>query len=132
MPIQVPDLHVSNVTKAKGKATVKILSRQDAIHQGIFLVNLDLAFNPTIDAYPGGMLEIEIDLSDSLRGKATATTVEQIGSLGKHTPTMFVTGRCDFKLNHGRPETPSGAATGLWLLIIRNLIKKEHRILSVS
>ncbi|HMJ64361.1 MAG TPA: hypothetical protein VK615_03330 [Candidatus Binatia bacterium] len=94
MSIQIPNLHTSNRTRAKVKARVAIARRADAAHAGVFDVRGTLAFDPAADDYPGGALTIVVDLSDSAKGTFVVRTVEQLDATGKHTPTLFATGRC--------------------------------------
>ncbi|HXT40413.1 MAG TPA: hypothetical protein VN887_10355 [Candidatus Angelobacter sp.] len=99
MSIQIPNLHTSNPTlvNVREGATVVIRRRKDALHAGQFTVKGTLKFNPAVDAYPAGALTISVDLSDSARGVFIATTVEQLDTTGKHTPTAYATGRCSIR-----------------------------------
>jgi len=92
--VQVPTLQVCNQTTVAGKANVRIISRSDATHTGSFDVVVDLSCQPS--GYPGGSLALnKISMSDStVSGTITATTFEQVTSIGKHTPTAFINGRC--------------------------------------
>ncbi len=76
--VQIPTMQVCNQTTVKGKAAVKILSRGDAMHSGVFEVTVDLACIPP--GYPAGSLTINnISMSDSSsNGAITAATFEQI------------------------------------------------------
>jgi hypothetical protein len=80
----------------KGKATVKIDSRKDALSSGTFTVIIDVACNPGGTGYPSGTLEIRnLSMSDSIaKGTITAVTLEQVTSIGKHSPTVYLNGRC--------------------------------------
>lgn len=93
---QIPTLQVCNQTQVKGKALVKIASRSDAIHSGIFTVIVDLKCDPAGTGYPAGTLKIVgLSMSDSLvQGTITAASIEQMTSTGKHTPTVYLNGRC--------------------------------------
>ncbi len=92
---QIPTLQVCNKTAAQGEAGVKITSRADASHTGTFRVRLEVKCDPA-DGYPSGALTLAaISMSDStVQGTLTATTFEQMTSTGKHTPTLYVNGRC--------------------------------------
>lgn len=117
-PPQVPTTQIPNKTVAKDqKATVAITSRSDAAHAGKFTVRLKLSYDPATDAYPTGAVEFEVDLTDSLQCHVVATTVEQVTSFGKHTPTVMVSGRCDVK-PHGKDHPPSGCR--YWVLLADN------------
>lgn len=92
---QIPSLQVCNATSARGEGVVKIASRADAGHSGTFRVRLEVKCDPA-DGYPAGSLTLaSISMSDSLaQGTITATSFEQMTSTGKHTPTLYVNGRC--------------------------------------
>jgi hypothetical protein len=92
---QIPTLQVCNATAAHGEGGVKIASRTDVGHTGTFHVRLDVKCDPA-DGYPAGTLTIAaISMSDSIfQGTLTATSIEQMTSTGKHTPTLYVNGRC--------------------------------------
>ena len=73
-----------------------------------------LAFNPATGTYPTGTMNIDVDLSDSAKGVFSVKTVEQLDSIGKHTPTLFATGRCSADIDR--------RAVGLryWLMLVDN------------
>lgn len=109
---QIPTLQVCNKTAAQGEAGVKITSRADASHTGTFRVRLEVKCDP-VDGYPSGSLTLAaVSMSDStVQGTLTATTFEQMTSTGKHTPTLYVNGRC-------RAEGIRGCR--YWLMIANN------------
>jgi hypothetical protein len=92
---QIPTLQVCNQTAASGSGTVKIISRADISHSGSFDVKLDVKCDPAL-GYPSGFLSFtNLSMSDSIvQGTINATTLEQMTSTGKHTPTVFFNGRC--------------------------------------
>jgi hypothetical protein len=92
---QIPTLQVCNKTAASGDAGVKIVSRSDVLHSGTFRVRLEVKCD-SADGYPAGSLTLYgISMSDSIvQGTLTATTFEQVTSTGKHTPTIYINGRC--------------------------------------
>jgi hypothetical protein len=112
----VPAFHVSDISKASGFGEVFIQSRKDAVSSGVFLVRLNVKFEPPVDNYPAGPLTIEANLSDSIHGLYTATSLELINSYGKHNPTVYITGRCDVKTV--AENTPQGCR--YWLMIANN------------
>lgn len=119
MSIQIPDMHVSNPTKAKGKGIVLLPNRKDATHAGAFTLVIDVHFAPATDTYPviGQLTLTKIDLVDStIQGDVIATTIEQISSWGKYTPTLVVAGRCDVKANLEKPLV----GCRYWLLLALN------------
>lgn len=91
---QIPTLQVCNQTEIKGTPTVKISSRADINHSGVFKVKISLKCDSTI--YPTGGFELFIDMSDSIaQGTVVSTTVDQVTTTGKHSPTAYLSGRCD-------------------------------------
>lgn len=113
---QIPTLQVCNQTGATGRAFVKINSRSDAVHTGVFSVEIDLRCSSSGTGYPTGTVKIfDINMSDSIaQGTITGTTLEQVTTTGKHTPTVFLNGRC-------RADNVNGCR--FWMLIADN--KKE-------
>lgn len=94
MVTSIPAFHVSDLSKVEGSGDVFINSRKDAVSSGVFAVKLAVHFDPAVDDYPVGTLQIKVDLSDSAKGTFTATSIELINSYGKHNPTIYLTGRC--------------------------------------
>lgn len=96
MNIQIANYHISDPSDISGSGTVSLIpSRKDAVHSGIFKVKLAVTFDPAAQDYPSGSVRIDIDLSDSVKGTARSTTIEQVNTHGKHTPTAVITGRCN-------------------------------------
>lgn len=92
---QIPTLQVCNKTKVSGAASVKINKRADAVSTGTFKVKIDVKCDPAT-GYPSGSVEIyAISMSDSiLQGTISGTSLEQVTTTGKHTPTAYINGRC--------------------------------------
>jgi hypothetical protein len=115
MTIQISNFHVSDRSKITGSGAVSLLpNRKDAAHSGTFKIKVDVAFDPAVNDYPTGSLSIDVDLTDSFKGSARSTSIEQVNSFGKHTPTAVITGRCKVDASN----TPIGC--GFWLLIANN------------
>ena len=92
---QIPTLQVCNPTKVEGRAIVKIDSRSDATHSGVFKIVAEVKCDPNGLPYPDGALTIDIDMSDSIiQGTVTGVSFGQLTSTGKHTPTAYLNGRC--------------------------------------
>lgn len=110
---QIPTLQVCNYTKVEGKALVKIASRSDAVHTGEFKIIIDLEFDPSDGGYPVGTLEIRgLSMSDSIvQGVISAVTFEQVTSTGKHSPTVYLNGRC---------KADNARGCRFWLMIADN------------
>lgn len=117
---QIPSLQACNQTLARGAGQVKISNRADAFHSGTFVVRIDLKCDPAGTGYPTGALALtSLSMSDStVQGAIVATTFEQVTSTGKHTPTIYLNGRCAVK-PASTSETP---ITGCryWLMIADN------------
>ncbi len=116
----IPNLHVSSAGTAKGTADVFIFSRNDAGYSGVFKTIIDVSFNPAVNDYPVLVgLSIQSDLSHSVKAVFTATTIELINSMGKYSPTIYLTGRCKVQLNE-KIKMPKGCK--YWLMISDNTI----------
>lgn len=109
---QIPSLQVCNTTEASGTGKVKIGRRVDINRTGTFSVSLELRCDSN-NQYPAGNLKLsDISMSDSsVQGTITATSFEQVTSTGKHTPTVFLNGRC---------SAPHIKGCRFWLLIADN------------
>jgi hypothetical protein len=114
MITSIPNLHASTVSRAKGSGKVIISRRKDTVNSGLFSFKLAVKFDSVIDNYPKGSLEITTDLTDSLKGVFTATSIEMINSFGKHNPSIFLTGRCDVKSSE-QLEIPKGCK--YWVIL---------------
>jgi hypothetical protein len=116
MTIQIPNFHISDKSKIIGSGNVTLLpNRKDATHTGVFGVKVDVTFDPTGNDYPVGAVRFDVDLTDSFKGKADSTSIEQVNTFGKHTPTSVITGRCKVD---AAGTTPVGCR--FWLLIANN------------
>ena len=126
---QIPTLQVCNPTKVSGKAMVTITRRSDAVHTGSFTVYIDpknpLSCNPMGTGYPGGRIVIHnISMSDStIQGAIEATNIEQVTTTGKHTPTVYVNGRCIVKGEMGRKIR----GCRFWMMIADNRSIKQTK-----
>jgi hypothetical protein len=124
MTIQISNFHVCDKSKIVGSGRVALLpNRKDGIHSGIFSVKVDVAFDPAVNDYPAGAVRIDVDLSDSFTGSADATSIEQVNSFGKHTPTSVITGRCKVNLQDAG-AAPVGCR--FWLLIANNKTSSQQ------
>jgi hypothetical protein len=91
---QIPTLQVCNNTQINGSGVVKLTRRADAQHSGSFKIGIEVRCSPP--GYPTGGFSINIDMSDSnAQGIVKAVTVDQVTTVGKHTPTAYLNGRCD-------------------------------------
>ncbi len=92
---QIPTLQVCNPTTVAGGAAVVIQKRKDATHSGTFKIEIKLTCEPGGSGYPAGGFRLSVDMSDSIiTGTIDSTSLEQVTSTGKHTPTAYLNGRC--------------------------------------
>ncbi len=91
---QIPTLQVCNGTKASGSARVHLTARQDAVNSGDFELKIEAGCDPAGTGYPSGSIEMKFSLSDSSLKNLKVTSIEQMTTTGKHTPTMVLNGRC--------------------------------------
>ena len=113
---QIPTCQVCNPTEVKGNAYVKIASRSDATHNGSFSITIEAKCTPP--GYPLlTSLTIVVDMTDSIvTGPIVCTTINQMTSTGKDSPTVYLNGRCKAeKLRGGR----------FWLMIADNQHQTE-------
>jgi hypothetical protein len=120
----IPAFHVSDHSEAKGHGEVFIQTRTALGISGTFIVDsgpplaaMHVRFDPPTDNYPIILapLVIKVDLSDSVNGKFTATSIELINSYGKDNPTIYLTGRCNAETSG---HVPKGCR--YWLMIANN------------
>ena len=91
---QIPTLQVCNGTKATGGASVHLTARTDALHSGDFTLKISAGCDPAGNGFPGGSIDMTFNLSDSSISDLKVTAIEQMTTTGKHTPTMYLNGRC--------------------------------------
>jgi hypothetical protein len=122
MTIQISNFHISDKSKIAGSAKVALLPHRAGPNSGMFIVKIDVSFDPGVNDYPTGNVSFDIDLTDSFKGSAASTSIEQVNSLGKHTPTAVITGRCKVTQAAGTP--PVGCR--FWLLVANNKKPNEQ------
>jgi len=99
---QIPTLQVCNPTKVTGVATVVILSREDGPHSGKFRIEIQLTCDPDGDGYPSGSFRLDVSMSDSIiDGTIISTSMEQVTTTGRATPTAYLNGRCKAAMVRG-------------------------------
>jgi hypothetical protein len=91
---QIPTLQVCNGTKATGSARVSLTARVDALHTGVLTLKIAAGCDPAGNGYPSGFIDMTFNLSDSSVSDLKVTSIEQLTTTGKHTPTMYLNGRC--------------------------------------
>jgi hypothetical protein len=114
---QIPTLQVCNLPSVvSGAGTVTIVARQAGGFTGSFSVQVSLECN-TSTGYPSGSLTISgISMNDStIQGTVVATTIDQLTSTGKATPTAYLNGRCN-------ADTSAGPIPGCryWIMFADN------------
>lgn len=93
---QIPTLQVCNIGKAFGTAQVYLSRRQDISNAGtIDITASDIGCDPqSTNPYPTGNISMRFSLSDTSISDMRVTLIEQMSSVGKHTPTTYMNGRC--------------------------------------
>ena len=93
---QIPTLQVCNIGKAFGTAQVHLSRRQDINNAGtIDIIASDIGCDPQSSSpYPIGTISMRFSLSDTSISDLRVTLIEQMSSVGKHTPTTYMNGRC--------------------------------------
>ena len=139
---QIPTLQVCNQPgSVKGEGKVLITPRADVAHSGTFAITIGAGCNTTTGYPDGGFTISGLSMSDSvIQGSFKSTTVDQITVTGKHTPTVWLTGRCvvaessaetagcKYWLmiadNHGKPEDPKTTPTIISFLVFNKAGKR--------
>ncbi len=118
---QIPSLQLASKVRVQGQGQVAIPSRSAAGIAGTFNIVVDVSFDPAVNDYPVlNVLRIEaIRLTDSVQGTAVATGLYQLTSIGKATPTAWISGRCNFDPS-GAVPAPGMRGCLFWLLIANN------------
>jgi len=94
---QIPNIFLNNDTKVSGRAVVYIDARSGGF-SGTFRITISAGC--ALPDYPGGRVDMSIDMSDSSIVQLRSTTVEALSSTGKHSPTAYIMGRCDVRANN--------------------------------
>ena len=135
---EIPTLQVCNGTSATGQGFVHLTARKDISNTGDFQVSVEVSCNPAGNGFPVGAVSAQFSLSDSSLKDMKALSIDQLTTTGKHTPTMYLNGRC--QANAGTipchywlmlvDNRPANAAAGLTPDIIGILVvdKTGHRL----
>jgi len=95
---QIPSLQVCNSAAVKGDGSVFIPKRIDVgtAKTGTFDVRVSISCSPLTQNYGVGSIGFHnISLDDSLVSTAVvSTSIDQITTTGRETPTIYITGRC--------------------------------------
>lgn len=91
---QIPTLQVCNGTRGAGEAAVVLSKRIEPGKTGTFNMNINAGCNPADTGFPFGSIAMQFSLSDSSITDLRVTLIEQLTTTGKHTPTMYLNGRC--------------------------------------
>jgi hypothetical protein len=114
---QIPTLQVCNPSQVSGGGDAQINSR---IPSGIFSLRLEVKCNPNSSPYATGSLTLKIDMSDSVIGSiiispnSPKTGFDQLTTTGKHSPTAYMTGRCQ------ADTSPAIKGCRIWLMVADN------------
>ena len=94
--VQIPTVQPCNVGKTSGTATVLLTKRQDINNAGTMDITvIDVGCDPLNgDGHPTGMISMRFQLTDSSISDMQVTLIEQMTTVGKHTPTTYLSGRC--------------------------------------
>lgn len=107
MTIQIANYQISDKSFIEGSAHVSLdPTRTDSSHAGTFSVYVKVEFDPAIHDYPTGYVNLRIDLNDSsFPGVINfkSTSIEQVNTHGKITPTAIIAGRCEIDSDQSDP-----------------------------
>ena len=94
--VQIPTVQSCNFGNAQGSANVYLSKRQDVSSAGTIDITVaDVGCDPiTGDGHPTGTISMRFSLSDSSISDMRVTLIEQMTTVGKHTTTTYLSGRC--------------------------------------
>lgn len=94
--VQIPTVQSCNIGKAQGSANVFLSKRQDVNNAGTIDITVaDVGCDPfNGDGHPTGTISMRFSLSDSTISDMQVTLIEQMTTVGKHTTTTYLSGRC--------------------------------------
>ncbi len=90
----LPNPQLCNATQVEGSANGEVAER------GSFSLALDVTCDPEEAdiAFPQGTLSLDIDLNDPhFRGTLNATLIEGVRTIGRNSPTVYLSGRCEVR-----------------------------------
>ena len=91
---EIPTLQVCNGTSANGSAIVHLTARKDIANSGDFELSIEVKCDPAGNGFPAGAVSMRFSLSDSSIKDFRSASIDQLTTTGKHTPTMYLNGRC--------------------------------------
>jgi hypothetical protein len=94
--VQIPTVQSCNFAKAQAAANVYLSKRDDINSTGTMDVTVkDVGCDPINgDGHPDGTITMRFSLSESQISDMEVTLIEQMTTVGKHTPTSYLSGRC--------------------------------------
>ncbi len=94
--VHIPTVQSCNIGHAQGSANVFLHKRQDINHAGTIDITVADVGCDTVsgDGHPTGTISMRFSLSDSSIADMQVTLIEQMTTVGKHTPTTYLSGRC--------------------------------------
>lgn len=90
--VQIPTLQVCNHGQAHGSAQVYLSRRDDLSTTGTIDITLaDVGCDPQSPSpYPTGNISMRFSLTESSISDMRVTLIEQMTTVGKHTPTTYL------------------------------------------
>ncbi len=94
--VQIPTLQVCNAGQANGTAQVYLSRRDDLNSAGTIDITVtNVGCDPQSSSpYPTGTITMRFSLSENSISDMQVTLIEQMTTIGKHTPTTYMNGRC--------------------------------------
>lgn len=95
-PVSIPTLQVCNAGKVNGTANLYFSRRDDINTNGTIDITVsDVTCDPQSSSpYPTGAITMRFSLTESSVSDVQVTLIEQMTTVGKHTPTSYMNGRC--------------------------------------
>ncbi len=94
--VQIPTVQSCNMGQADGTAQVFLSKRKDINSTGHMDITLTDVGCDTVsgDGHPTGTITMRFSLTESSINDMQVTLIEQMTTVGKHTPTTYLSGRC--------------------------------------
>lgn len=99
--VQIPTVQACNIGNAEGTANVYLAKRDDINTAGTIDITVSDVGCDTVtgDGHPSGQIFMRFSLTESTISDLEVTLIEQMTTVGKHTTTTYLSGRC--KANGG-------------------------------
>lgn len=94
--VQIPTVQACNIGNASGVASVYLSKRDDINTTGKMDITVTGVGCDSVsgDGFPAGTITMRFSLTESSISDMQTTLIEQMTTVGKHTTTTYLNGRC--------------------------------------